>query len=193
MRPRIPELLLIFYFILPIKNALVAQILLCQIKAIHITRQAEKRLSLNNDIDEVLKEFLLSFWFHSGDASACAYIGLIAPYLGLFNHPVMEIRLKVASNKFEFSKHAVDQSIMYQIGVNEIEDVIASGQLIEDYCNDKQNLSYLISGLTKAQRPIHVKCSYPTRHFIKIIAVYKPDSERWIDNFTTRIDDISDE
>jgi hypothetical protein len=200
MKPRIPELLLIFYIVLPIKaevsySALVAQVLLCQIRAIRTARQAEKKLDLDldNDTDKALREFLVSFWFDPGNAAAYAYLGLLAPHLGLFNHPVLEIRRQVASNKFEFSKHAVDQSIMHQIRANEIEEAIANGQLIEDYSNDKQNSSYLIYGLTQAQRPIHVKCSYPTRPFLKIIAVYEPDPEQWDDNFTMRRSDSNDE
>ncbi|AFY76720.1 hypothetical protein Ple7327_1328 [Pleurocapsa sp. PCC 7327] len=69
MKPKIPELLLVLYLFLPIKSALVAQILLCQIRAIHIARQAEKKLDLelDNDTDEALREFLVAFWFNPVD------------------------------------------------------------------------------------------------------------------------------
>ncbi|OKH23523.1 hypothetical protein NIES593_09875 [Hydrococcus rivularis NIES-593] len=105
---------------MPIKSALVAQILLCQIRAIHIAPQAEKKLDLelDNDTDEALREFLVAFWFNPGNAAAYASLGLLAPYLGLFNHPIMEIRRKVTSNKFEFSNHAMDQFITHQIQIN---------------------------------------------------------------------------
>ena len=69
---------------------------------------------------------------------------------------VEEIRRKIASEQFEFSKHAVDQSILRSIGVQEIKEAIATGQVIEDYPDDKYGPSCLISGLTRTIRPIHV-------------------------------------
>ncbi|AFY76718.1 hypothetical protein Ple7327_1325 [Pleurocapsa sp. PCC 7327] len=105
----------------------------------------------------------------------------------------MEIRRKVTSNKFEFSNHAVEQFITHQIQINEIKEVVANGQLIRDYSNDKHNPSYLIFGLTQAQRPIHIKFSCYTRPLIKIIAVYEPNPERWDNNFTMRRSHRNDE
>lgn len=99
---------------------------------------------------------------------------------------IVEIRRKFAEEQFEFSKHAVDQSIVRQIRVQEIREAIANGQVIEDYPEDKYGPSCLICGLTQAQRPVHVQCSYPSRSLIKIITVYEPDPQRWNDDFTQR-------
>ncbi|MBE9099697.1 DUF4258 domain-containing protein [Vacuolonema iberomarrocanum] len=99
---------------------------------------------------------------------------------------IVEIRHKFAEEQFEFSKHAVDQSIVRQIRVQEIREAIASGQVIENYPEDKYGPSCLICGFTQAQRPIHIQCSYPSRSRIKIITVYEPDPQRWNNNFTQR-------
>ncbi|MGF1482647.1 MAG: DUF4258 domain-containing protein [Cyanophyceae cyanobacterium] len=99
---------------------------------------------------------------------------------------IVEIRCKFAEEQFEFSKHAVDQSILRQIRVQEIREAIANGQVIEDYPEDKYGPSCLICGLTQAQRPVHVQCSYPSRSLIKIVTVYEPDPQRWNDDFTQR-------
>ncbi len=48
-----------------------------------------------------------------------------------------DIRRKVKIGQFEFSKHAVDQSIIRRIGVHELHDIIANGTVIEDYPEDK--------------------------------------------------------
>jgi len=53
--------------------------------------------------------------------------------------------------------------------------------VIENYPDDKYGPSCLIFGRTAAGRPIHVQCSYSSRPLVKIITVYEPDSERWID------------
>lgn len=92
-----------------------------------------------------------------------------------------EIQKKVAADEFEFSKHAVDQSIIRRISVQELREAVASGEVIEDYPDDKYGPSCLIYGRTAGHRPIHVHCSYPSRPQVKIITVYEPDPGRWID------------
>jgi len=92
-----------------------------------------------------------------------------------------EIRTKFAAGEFEFSKHAVDQTIIRRISVTEIREAISRGEIIEDYPDDKYGPSCLIHGQTGSGRAIHVQCSYPSRQLIKIVTVYEPDPERWID------------
>ncbi|CAN5535784.1 DUF4258 domain-containing protein [soil metagenome] len=92
-----------------------------------------------------------------------------------------EIRAKIAAGTFEFSKHAVDQSLSRHISVQDLREAIETGEIIEDYPNDKYGPSYLIFGLTKATRPLHVQCSYPSRPLLKVITLYEPDEDLWID------------
>jgi len=98
---------------------------------------------------------------------------------------ISEIQQKVESEQFEFSKHAVDQSIIRRISVKEVREAVAVADLIEDYPEDKYGPSCLLFGKTKAGRPLHIQCSYPMRPMIKIITPYEPDSARWLD-FKTR-------
>jgi hypothetical protein len=91
------------------------------------------------------------------------------------------LRSKIATNQFEFTKHAVDQSILRGITVQELREAIEHGQVIEDYPQDKYGPSCLVFGMTKADRPIHIQCSHPSREMIKIITMYQPDPEQWID------------
>lgn len=92
-----------------------------------------------------------------------------------------EIREKFARNEFEFSKHAADRSILRFIRVAEICEVIEQGEIIETYPDDKYGPSCLILGFTQTQRVLHIHCSYPSRSVIKIITLYEPDSEEWIE------------
>ena len=60
--------------------------------------------------------------------------------------------------------------------MREVEEAIASrSEVIEDYPNDKYGPSCLVLGYTKAGRPLHVQCSYPSRPLVKIITLYEPD------------------
>ena len=87
---------------------------------------------------------------------------------------------KLQTGLYEYSQHALDQSILRQISDDEVVEAIENGKIIEDYPDDKYGPSCLIYGDTKAGRPIHVQCSYPSRPLVKIITVYQPDPALWI-------------
>jgi hypothetical protein len=46
---------------------------------------------------------------------------------------------------------------------------------------DKYGPSCLVFGVTLTHRPLHIQCSYPSRPLVKIITVYEPDPQRWVD------------
>jgi hypothetical protein len=94
---------------------------------------------------------------------------------------IAEIRAKIAEGRFEFSQHAVSQSITREIAVAEIREAIAAGEVIEDYPEDKYGPSCLVFGTTEVGRPLHVQCSYPSRPILKIITLYEPDPQLWIE------------
>jgi len=102
---------------------------------------------------------------------------------------IEQIRTKIQAGQFEFSKHAVDQSILRQISVQELREAIANGEIIEDYPEDKYGPSCLILGYTQAGRPLHIQCSYPSRPLIKIITLYEPDPVHWLDFRVRRTQD----
>lgn len=94
---------------------------------------------------------------------------------------IKDIQSKVLQGQFEFSKHAVDQSILRRISVKEMREAIASSQVIEDYPDDKYGPSCLVFGLTETNRPLHIQCSHPSRPLIKIVTLYEPGPDEWVD------------
>ena len=94
---------------------------------------------------------------------------------------VEELREKISAGLFEFSRHAVDQSVLRHVTLQEIREAIASGEIIEDYPDDKYGPSCLIFGFTAAGRPLHIQCSYPSRPLVKLITLYEPDADLWAD------------
>ena len=98
---------------------------------------------------------------------------------------IKELRSKIANGQFEFSQHAVDQSIIRHITVQEIREALANSQIVEGYPDDKYGPSCLVLGFTLAHRPLHILCSYPSRPLVKIVTLYEPDPDLWID-FRTR-------
>ncbi len=87
-------------------------------------------------------------------------------------------------NLFEFTKHAVDQSIIQSISVQEVKEAVTAKDsiIIEDYPNDKYGPSCIILGYTKDDRPLHIQCSHPNRPRIRVITLYQPDPDKWIEH-----------
>ena len=93
-----------------------------------------------------------------------------------------EIQHKITQGEFEFSRHAVDQSIVLDISVQEVKEaILQKARIIEDYPEDKYGPSCLILGFTNQKRPLHIQSSYPSRPILKIITLYEPDPAKWID------------
>ena len=94
---------------------------------------------------------------------------------------IEQIRAKIKAGHFEFSKHAVDNSILRHIGVQEVREAFANGAIIEDYPDDKYGPSCLVLGFTQGGRPLHIQCSHPSRPLVKIITLYEPGGDEWAD------------
>ena len=73
---------------------------------------------------------------------------------------IRELRSKIANGQFEFSQHAVDQSIIRHISVQEIREAFATCEIVEDYPDDKYGPSCLVLGFTLADRPLHIAKGY---------------------------------
>jgi hypothetical protein len=99
---------------------------------------------------------------------------------------IHDIQEKFEQDQVEFSKHAVDRMILRHIAVSEVFDAVRNGAIIEDYPDDKYGPSCLILGFTRHNRPLHIQSSYPRRPLIKVITVYEPDPDEWL-NFTVRL------
>ena len=56
---------------------------------------------------------------------------------------IEQIRAKILAGKFEFTRHATDQSILRQITVQEIRDAVENGEIVEDYPEDARAIVVL--------------------------------------------------
>jgi len=61
----------------------------------------------------------------------------------------------------------------------EIEDAVLSGEIIEEYPDDKYSPSCLIYGRTKSGRVLHIQLSLPPA--VVVITAYEPDEAEWTD------------
>lgn len=92
-----------------------------------------------------------------------------------------QIRAKIQADQFEISQHAVNNSILRHVTLQEVREAFAQGEIIEDYPDDKYGPSCLVLGFTRNGRPLHIQCSHSSRPLLKIIALYQPDPDKWIE------------
>ena len=92
-----------------------------------------------------------------------------------------------AGKRVLYLPHAIRQMarVDRMITTAEVDVVIASCEIIEDYPDDPRGHSCLLLGFGDQGRAIHVLCS-PKMDYLAIITAYLPDPLRWSNNFRSR-------
>lgn len=91
-----------------------------------------------------------------------------------------EIKRKLRSGSFEFTRHAFKRAIERNISEREIEEAGAQAEIIENYPDDKYFPSVLLLGFTETGRPLHIQVSLGESELLKIITIYEPDEKEWV-------------
>jgi Domain of unknown function (DUF4258) len=91
------------------------------------------------------------------------------------------IQRQLAEGAFEFSRHAFRRTVERNISEQEIREAGAQADIIEDYPDDKYSPSALLLGFTAARRALHFQVSFVESDLAKIITIYEPDANEWID------------
>lgn len=92
-----------------------------------------------------------------------------------------QIRRQLAAGEFDFTRHAFKRSVERNISENEVREIASTIELIEDYPHDKYSPSCLFLGFTEENRPLHIQVSYADTELVRVITLYEPDPEEWID------------
>jgi hypothetical protein len=73
------------------------------------------------------------------------------------------------------------------IHVDELLEVLASGEIIEDYPDDRPYASCLVFGRAFSGRPLHIVCApVLDETSLIVITTYEPDPDRWEADFKKR-------
>jgi hypothetical protein len=96
------------------------------------------------------------------------------------------IRERVSRDDYEFSIHAERERENEHILVEELEQSITVGELLEDYPDDPRGHSCLVVGFTQAGRAIHSVWGLLPDGRVRVITVYIPLPPKWIDPRTRR-------
>lgn len=84
----------------------------------------------------------------------------------------------IKTNKYEISLHAQKERLNEDITIQEIENAILEGEIIENYPQDSRGASFLVLGYVK-NRAIHIVCSILPNKWLRIITVYIPKTPKW--------------
>ena len=99
---------------------------------------------------------------------------------------VEAVRL-AAKKKLLFLPHAIRQMSRPErmITPQEVERVVMTGDLVEDYPHDSRGHSCLLLGVGELGRTIHVVCS-PKEDYLAVITAYLPNPDQWSPDYRRR-------
>ncbi|MGP8199381.1 MAG: DUF4258 domain-containing protein [Limisphaerales bacterium] len=95
---------------------------------------------------------------------------------------LLQIHNELAAGQFEFNRHAFHRVVERNISEQEIREAGAKAELIEHYPQDKYSPSGLLLGFTRAGRALHFQVSFGESDAARIITIYEPDPNEWIEN-----------
>jgi hypothetical protein len=91
----------------------------------------------------------------------------------------------VSCGELRFSRHAVQRMFERNISVDDVREVILTGETIEAYPDDQPWPSRLVL-LRRDDRVLHAVIAEAPGEICYIIIVYEPDPNRWTPGFRSR-------
>jgi hypothetical protein len=87
----------------------------------------------------------------------------------------------------EYRIHSTRRMFERDIVHEDIENLLENGKIIEQYPDDHPLPSILLNGYTLTNEPLHavIAINEPENKLI-IVTAYKPDINKWINNFSIR-------
>ena len=90
-----------------------------------------------------------------------------------------EIRKLIKKKDYLFSDHADEERTKDKLTVEEIEEAILSGEVIEERLDDPRGESRLVAGISKDGKQIHIVIGLRFGKPV-IVTNYIPSKEEWI-------------
>ena len=92
----------------------------------------------------------------------------------------------MASGNIEWHRHGLERMLQRGISRKTVKEVLLTGEIIEDYSDDKPFPSALFLGWIE-EEPFHVVAAFNhARNYCFVITVYKPDLEHFESDYKTR-------
>ena len=92
---------------------------------------------------------------------------------------------KVRSKDYYFSKHADQERQNDNLVIEEIEEALLAGRILEQYEDTGRGESCLVVGFTERGKPIHLVCGV-REEVLAIITVYIPTPPKFVTPYERR-------
>jgi hypothetical protein len=83
------------------------------------------------------------------------------------------IHRKVKTEKYYFSKHGDQERQNDNLTIQEIQEALLAGRILEHYADTGRGVSCLVVGFTNEGKPLHVVCG-ENGEWLVIVTVYIP-------------------
>ena len=83
------------------------------------------------------------------------------------------IKKSIRNGEYYLSKHGSQEKQNENLTITEIEEVLFTGRILEEYADTGRGESCLVAGFTNSGKPIHVVCG-KRGNWLAIITVYIP-------------------
>lgn len=95
---------------------------------------------------------------------------------------IENLRASIGSNRYSVTDHADEEAASDALAINDVLESMESGEIIEQYPDDRPFPSCLVLGRTSTTEPAHSVWAYDvSTEWAMLITVYRPDPARWID------------
>ena len=96
------------------------------------------------------------------------------------------LKIAIKNGNIEWQRHALERMLERGISRAMVKEVLLSGEVIEDYPNDKPFPSALFAGWSK-EKPLHVVAAFDAQSsYCFVITAYRPDLEHFESDYKTR-------
>ena len=97
------------------------------------------------------------------------------------------IRELADAKQVSFKQHCVERMIERNITTEELVYALKNAKIINVYPEDSPLTSYLVLGFNKLEKPLHIVLAVSVdRNRLWIITVYRPDNQKWSNDFKER-------
>ncbi len=90
------------------------------------------------------------------------------------------IKQAVQTGTYELSFHADEERLNDRLSIEDLEEVLRSCEMLEQYADDPRGESCLALGFSGGQ-PVHVICGKTRQEKLFLITVYIPAEPKWKD------------
>jgi len=83
------------------------------------------------------------------------------------------------SENLRITQHAQQEMVAEEITLDQLEEVLGTSELLENYPQHQRGACCLLAGRTSDGRPLHVVCT-TAQPVLIVITVYEPKLPKWI-------------